>query len=131
MQVTSKVKVALIQDREGIIEEKVRIKIWIDKKDDVEKKYTVKTQDFIYRQIEDEDGHTTDSEQPLINRYAQPQEKTYFKTYEEYDSQRAGLLEMFPSDLTGSELDDYLLLCGLKVSLAQIPIYGLTGNDWE
>ncbi len=123
MKTTSTRKVILCQDREGVVEEYIQIQIHIEKKDDIAKNYVIKTQDFIIR----EDGGL----ESVKNRYGQNQEKYYYKTYEEYDTQKEQLLQAYPSDLTGSELDDYLLLMALKYNLTIEPIYGLNGEDWE
>lgn len=123
MKVTSKRKVVLCQDREGSVEEFIQIQIKQTKKDDDLKEYLFEARDFMLL----ENGILSD----VKNRYGESQIKTYHKTYAEYDAERASLLEMFPSDLTGSALDDYLLLMALMYSLKTNPIYGLIGEDWE
>jgi hypothetical protein len=123
MKVQSKQKITLINDREGVLKEKIQIEIFIEKKDDISKTYLIKTADNIVY----EDGGTI----PYNNRSGRPQEKRYIKTYEEYDQEKEFLKQTYPSELTGSELDDYLLQMGLMYNLSIDPIYGLEGDDWE
>lgn len=126
MKLTTTRKVVLLRDREGIVEEHVRININVAEKDDVNKIYKIKTFDsMVFNK-----GTEAESTTPVLNRYGQPQQKEYVKTYAEYDAQKAQLLQAFPSDLLGSELDDYLLLQGLKVNLMNDPVY-VDGNEWE
>lgn len=127
MKVTSTKKVILIQDREGVVEEFIQIAINVERKDDVAKIYHVKTADFMLLNK----GTENEAIQVLINRHGNAQEKSYEYPYAVYDGQKTALSQMFPTDLTGSELDDYLLLMALKVNLTTEPVYGLTGEDWE
>jgi len=127
MKVQSTRKVMLVNDREGLLEEFIQIKITQEKKDDETKSYIFRTEDSIVYNKGTENESTT----PLNNRYGQPQAKLYYKTYDEYDAEKQALLEAYPSELEGSELDDYLLLCALKYNLEINPIYGLTGAEWE
>jgi len=126
MQLTTTTKVPICTDREGIQEGYIRININVDKKDDISKTYTIKTFDSIVLNKGLENESTT----PKLNRYGQPQEKNYIKTYEQFDSEKEDLKEQFPSELIGSELDDYLLQKGLWVSLQNDPIY-VYGDQWE
>jgi hypothetical protein len=126
MQLTTAVKVLICTDREGEQWEHLRININVTKKDDVSKVYTIKTFDSIVLNK----GSDSESTTPKLNRYGQIQEKEYYKTYEEYDAEREALLLAFPSDLTGSELDDYLLQKGLWVNLQNDPVY-VEGTQWE
>jgi len=104
MQLTTTEKVLICTDREGEQREHLRININVTKKDDVSKIYTIKTFDSIVFN----EGTEFESTTPKLNRYGQIQEKEYFKTYAEYDSEREQLLQAFPSSLIGSELDDYV-----------------------
>ena len=121
MKVISTQKALLINDREGLLEEFIQIDIKQTNKDDVPKTYTFQTVDSIILNKDEENEST----QVFINRHGQPQVKTYTKTYEEYDEQKEILKQMFPSELVGSELDDYLLQMGLLYNLSIDPIYGV------
>ena len=121
MKVISTTKALLINDREGLLEEYVQIDITLVNKDDVLKEYTFRTVDSIVLN----NGKENESIQSLINRHGQPQIKEYKKSYAEYDEQKEMLSNYFPSDLKGSELDDYLLQCGLLYNLENDPIYGV------
>ena len=110
-------------DREGNETAKVAIDIWVERKDDLGREYHVMTRDkkvFF-------DG----SETEIRDRNGKIQTKEYIYTYEEYDAQKAALESMFPTELTGSDKDDYLLQSGLLVSLSQVPIYGIVGEIGE
>lgn len=121
MKVISKTKVHLHTGREGKVEEYVQIEIKQGEKDDVNKLYHFITNDLMVLNFGKED----ESYSPVINRSGQPQTKSYTKSYEEYDMQRQILSELYPSDLKGSDLDDYLLLMGLMYNLQSDPIYGV------
>jgi len=126
MQLTTTIKVLICTDREGEQWEHLRININVTKKDDVSKIYTLKTFDSIVLN----EGTEFESTTPKLNRYGQVQEKEYYKTYAEFDDQKAGLLVAFPSDLIGSDLDDYLLQKGLWVNLQSDPVY-VNGSQWK
>ncbi len=126
MQKTSTRKVLLCIDREGSIEEYIQVKIWQDKKDPDSRVYTIKTEDFIVRNL----GESNESREQIKNRYGNSQEKSYYISYDEYDAEKEQLLLIFSTDLEGSELDDFLLLKKLEMSLMLNPIYGLTGDEW-
>jgi hypothetical protein len=121
MKAISTQKVLLINDREGLLEEFIQIDITIDKKDDVAKTYTFKTVDSLVLNK----GLENESTQVFKNRHGVEQIKFYTKTYEEYDTQKELLKQAYPSELVGSELDDYLLLCGLLYNLEIDPVYGV------
>jgi len=121
MRAISTQKVLLINDRQGLLEEFIQIDITQVNKNDVSKTYTFQTVDSIVLNK----GEENEAVQIFKNRHGEPQIKTYTKTYDEYDYQKATLKEMFPSALEGSELDDYLLLCGLLYNLEVDPIYGV------
>lgn len=121
MKVISTKKAQLHTDREGKVEEFVQIEIFQGGKDDVNKMYTFHTVDMMVLNF----GEKNEELQPVINRYGQPQSKSYTKSYEEYDGQKQILSELYPSDLKGSELDDYYLLMGLLYNLQIEPIYGV------
>lgn len=122
MKVISTDRVVLCHDREGKLEEFVQIEITIEKKDDVSKTYQIKTVDSVVYNRDTENESTT----VFKNRYGQDQIKFYTKPYSEYDSEREILATMFPTELTGSEKDDYLLQMALLVNLQQDPIYNVT-----
>lgn len=126
MKVRSKRKVILCQDREGTVEEFIQINISVMKKDDELKEYLIETKDYIVLNA----GTGNEILSAVKNRYGDSQTKLYHKTYLEYDTEREQLIQLFPSELTGSELDDYLLVSGLLYSLEVNPIYGLTGSEW-
>lgn len=121
MKVISTQKVILINDREGLLEEYIQIDITQTGKDDVLKVYSFQTVDSLILNK----GEENESTQVFKNRHGSPQVKYYTKTYEEYDTQKEILKQLYPSELTGSELDDYLLLCGLLYNLSTDPIYGV------
>jgi len=127
MRVISTEDVNLLTDREGTVSGRIAIDIWVDRKDDLGREYHVMTRDRIIVDYSLE----TQSEKEIRNRTGAIQSKEYIYTYEEYDAQKLQLEEMFPTELTGSEKDDYLLQSGLLVNLAQVPVYGLIGNVGE
>ncbi|PWA05473.1 hypothetical protein [Flavobacterium laiguense] len=127
MKVISKEKVVLVNDRQGLLEEHIQIEITVERKDSVSKTYTIKTVDSIVLNK----GTENESTMSYFNRSGQVQEKIYTKTYAEFDEQKEILLSYFPSELTGSELDDHLLQMGLLYNLGTDPIYGLKGDQWE
>lgn len=119
MKAISKSKVVLHNDREGKLEEFIQIEITIDGKDSVNKTYSIKTVDSVVFNK----GEENESSTIFKNRYGQDQVKYYTKSYEEYDAEREILKQMYPTELTGSEKDDYLLQMALLANLVQDPIY--------
>lgn len=119
MKVISKEKIHLHTDREGKVEEFVIIEITQGAKDDENKLYHFHTRDMMLLNR----GTEEEREEVVINRFGVSQSKSYTRTYEEVDTHKEILKELFPTDLTGSELDDYLLLMGLMYNLQSDPIY--------
>ena len=68
-------------------------------------------------------GEENESYSPVINRYGQPQTKSYTKSYAEFDAEKEILKATYESELTGSELDDYLLQMGLLYNTVINPVY--------
>ena len=121
MKVISKTKAVLVNDREGTLEEFIQIEIKQTNRNAELKEYTFETTDTLVLNY----GTENESYQVHKNRHGQEQIKTYTKSYEEYDAQKELLLGAYPSDLKGSELDDYLLLCALLYNLKSDSIYGV------
>lgn len=121
MKVISKTKAVLVNDREGKLEEFIQIEIEYKGSDPDKKEHRFVTTDTLVLNY----GTENESYQIYKNRHGADEIKDHFKTYAEYDAQKALLLEAYPSDLTGSELDDYLLLCALLYNLTIDPIYGV------
>lgn len=121
MKVISKTKTILVNDREGKLEEFIQIEINQTYRDPERKEYTFETIDSLIFEPKTEN----ESAQVHKNRHGEAQIKSYTKSYEEYDSQKELLLKAYPSELIGSELDDYLLLCALMYNLQIDPIYGV------
>jgi hypothetical protein len=124
MKVITTEKVFLQIDREGELIEHVQIDLKITNKDDVSKIYTLEAIDSIVFNKDEENESST----ILMNRRGSPQIKTYTKTYAEYDEQREFLLSVYgeETNLTGSELDDFLLQKGLLYNLVSDNIYNGT-----
>lgn len=120
--------VEFLKDRDGSLVGKVRIYIKIGQRDPLSQTISIDTKDVRV----DENGE----EFPIFTREQNVQEKTYNYTYSEYDTQKAQLAEFYAQEiadlqLSGSQIDDYLLLKGLLISLTQNPIYGLTGEQYQ
>lgn len=126
MEKTSINKIRLRTDRNGVLEEHIRIKIWQQEKNPDTKTYTIRTEDYVVRNL----GTELESLELYKDNYGNDQIKLYHISYEDYELQKEQLLMIYPSELTGSELDDYLLLKKLEINLMVDPIYGLTGDDW-
>lgn len=126
MKVITTKKIFLQNDREGELREHVQIDLKIVNKDDVAKTYTLEAIDSIVLNKGEENESTT----VLRNRHGVSQSKIYQKTYAEYDEQKAVLLSIYgeETELTGSELDDFLLQKGLLYNLVSDNIYG---GVWE
>lgn len=119
MKAISKTKAILVNDREGKLEEFIQIEIKQTNRNAETKEYTFETTDSLVLNK----GTEFESYQIHKNRHGQEQIKSYTKSYEEYDAQKEMLLKAYPSELIGSELDDYLLLCALLYNLQIDPIY--------
>lgn len=126
MRVISTQNVNIISDREGILSGRIAIDIWVDRKDDLGKEYHIWTKDVLIIDY----GLETQFEQAIYNRNGSAQRKEYIKSYDEYDTEKVALENAYPTDLEGSEKDDYLLQSGLLYNLIIDPIYGLDGNQW-
>jgi hypothetical protein len=126
MIVRSTVEVFIQRDRTSEEKGFVEIEIIQTNKDDKNKEYTFQTSDKLV--IIDLLGN--ESYMPIIQKEYRSQVKTYSKSYAEYDAQKEQLSQMFPTELTGSEAEDYWLQMGLLYNLAVDPIYGLTGDQW-
>lgn len=122
MKVRSKIEVLIQKDRTSELKGMIEIEIKQTKKDDANQTYTFETRDWVVNGI---------TRTPILQLGNKSQQKIYTKTYAEYDGQKEQLSLAYPSVLTGSALDDYLLQMGLLYNLSIDPIYGLTGNDWE
>jgi hypothetical protein len=126
MRVISTVEVQTCIDRQGIDLHRLAIDILVLKKDDVLKVYYIETTDCrVY-----EYGTETQYEKLFYDKEGRVQRKTYLKSYVEYDAQKAQLSQIYPTELTGSEAEDYWLQMGLLYNLTVDPIYGLTGDQW-
>lgn len=126
MKVITKEKVFLCNDREGKVVEHVQIDFKLVSKDDVNKTYTFEAVDCIVY----DKGLETESVAILRNRHGNIQVKQYVKTYDEYDQQKEVLLSLYGEEttLTGSELDDFLMLKGLLYNLVSDNVYD---GVWE
>lgn len=114
MKIQSKTEVQVCHDREGVLSGKIQVEIFVDRKDAVNKRYEIREVDSIVLE--------NDAVSVLKNRYGQPSEKTYTKTYEEFDAVIKAMRLKYPSELLGSDLEDYLL----KMSLFDgIDLYGV------
>jgi len=127
MKVRSTVDVLIKRDRTGILEGKIEIEIVQTHKDDANKLYSFQTSDKLI--VIDSEGNET--YHPILGISTNSQSKTYTKSYADYDTQKAQLAQMFPTELTGSEAEDYWLQMGLLYNLTIDPIYGLTGDQWQ
>lgn len=126
MKVRSTIEKVIKEDRISQQKGFIEIEIIQTEKDDINKIYIFETSD---KGISiDEKGVETYF--PIIQMENNSQFKRYIKTYAEYDYEKEQLSQMFPTDLTGSEADDYWLQMGLLYNLSIDPIYGLTGEQW-
>lgn len=126
MKVITTEKVFLQNDRDGKLIEHVQIDLRVTSKDDVNKVYTLEAIDSIVY----DKGLENESIAVLRNRHGVPQVKNYQKSYAEYDQQKEVLLSLYgeETELTGSELDDFLLQKGLLYNLVSDNIYD---GQWE
>lgn len=144
--VISTKEVTVLHDREGEVKGFIRIGIKISDRDTQNKELKIFTKDTRVIKglvdILDEEGVKIGEEIqeldefPIFNRAQKAQEKTYSKSYEEYNAQKAALSTMYADEiaeleLEGLELEDFLLIKALMISLTVDPIYGLTGADFE
>jgi len=128
MRVISTTDVTTMTDRTGSNTGRIAIDIWVDRKDDDGKEYHIWTRDILILDY----GLETQRETPIYKiENGSTQRKEYIKTYAEYDSTRVQLDAAYPTELTGSEKEDWLLQSSLLASLSTDPIYGLTGAQWN
>ena len=130
MKVISKQDIDIQIDREGTLSGRVVIDIWVSRKDDTSSEYHVQTKDWLIIDY----GLETQQWKEIRSRDGAIQTKEYIYSYTTYDAQKDALEGMFPTILTGSAKDDYLLQSALLVSLSDVPIYnkiGTVGEHWE
>lgn len=106
MKVISKNKVLLHNDREGKVEEYVEIRIKQMERDSENKIIHFETKDFqvLNKGIQNESFK--------LNKNSQSGQECIIhskKTFAEFKAQKKSLLLLFPTELTGDELDDYIL----------------------
>jgi len=119
MKLTSTQKSLLHNGRKGLIEEFIQIEI--TKKVNENQTYTITAVDsIVYNR-----GEENESTQQIYNPDGSEAKNSYNFTYAEFDAQENQLKAMFPSELTGSALRDYLLIQGALLQLQSDPIYGV------
>lgn len=120
MNLISTTKVLLQNDRNGLFEEFIQIEVNYVPESDV-KRYRFDVKDFalLNKDLENE------SKQSIYDRNGGEVRRTYYKTYAEFDGMVEQLKQLFPSELTGSELQDFLVAQGSLLQLQQEPIYGV------
>lgn len=133
MKIRSTKDLPYAADRSGIKRGIIEIDLTITNKDDVNKIYTLKAVDYL---ILPEGSVTVTPYPPMMGMMSMVGkqfifEKTYLKTYAEYDAQREYLKTLDASGLVGSELDDKLLQDALLYSAMTDTVYESTHEDWE
>jgi len=106
MKVISKNKVLLHNDREGKVEEFLEIRIKQMERDSENKIIHFETKDFQVL------NKGTQNESFKLNKNSQSGQECIVnskKTFAEFKAQKKALLLLFPTELTGDELDDYVL----------------------
>lgn len=129
--VISTIPVTILQDRDGDITGNIRITIKVADRLPDSDEIRIFTKDTLVKNIDTDDV----SEQIIFNRIQVAQEKYYSVSYSDYDLQKEQLLQVFADEITelgisGSKIDDFLLIKKLLISLDENPIYGLTGAQW-
>lgn len=139
MKIRSTKTVTIFKDRISDLTGYVEIEIKQTQKDDVSQQYTFETNDvLIVVTPEGENRH------PITQTSTGSQTKKFFKSYAEYEGQKAALSQMFPNtnNMNPSEYDDYLLQMGLLLNICLDPIYTddllggefiggqIVGSDW-
>jgi hypothetical protein len=122
MKVRSNIPLPYKADRLGIRRAIIEVDFRITNKDDIRKEYHLTATDYAIDAV-------LDPMYPDGRRVIET--KSYVKSYQEYDAQKAYLLSIDTSGLTGSELEDKLLQDALYYSLQSDPIYESVGSNWE
>lgn len=121
MKIQSKTKVVIANDRQGKEEEFIQIKIKQAGRDSEAKEYTFETKDFLVL------NKGTENESFQVNKDRNGNECVYryVKTFAKFKQQKAALKALYPTSLTGDDLDDYLLRLVLLDDVTNAGCYGV------
>jgi hypothetical protein len=120
MNLISKTPIVLQDWRDGAIEGYVQIEINDFKEDNLERVRFEVVDKLIRNKDTNQETSTT-----LHNLEGAEMRRVYYKTYDEFDTERAYLKSLFESDLSGIKLTNYLITKGSLKQLEQVPIYKL------
>jgi len=121
MKVISKTKAILVNDREGKLEEFIQIRIKQTDRNSETREFTFETKDILVLNK----GLENESFQVHKNRNGDECIYYHKKTFAQYKQQKAALKLLYPTTLTGDDLDDYLLQLVLLDDVTKAGYYGV------
>lgn len=105
MKIISKTKAILVNDREGKLEEFIQIRIKQTDRNSETREFTFETKDILVL------NKGLENESFQVHKNRNGDECIYYnkKTFAQFKQQKAALKLLYPTTLTGDDLDDYLL----------------------
>lgn len=121
MKIQSKTKALLVNDRGGKLEEFIQIRIKQTDRNSELKELTFETKDILVL------NKGTQNESFQVHKDRNGRECVYYakKTFAEFKAQRKSLLLLYPTALTGDDLDDYVLQLILLDDVTKAGYYGV------
>lgn len=121
MKIISKTKAILVNDREGKLDEFIQIRIKQTDRNSETREFTFETKDILVLNK----GLENESFQVHKNRNGDECIYYHKKTFAQYKQQKAALKLLYPTTLTGDDLDDYLLQLVLLDDVTKAGYYGV------
>lgn len=121
MKIISKIKVILVNDRQGKLEEFIQIRIKQTDRNSETREFTFETKDILVLNK----GLENESFQVHKNRNGVECVYYHKKTFSQYKQQKAALKALYPTALIGDDLDDYLLQLVLLDDVTKAGYYGV------
>lgn len=121
MKIQSKTKALLVNDRHGKVEEFIQIRIKQTERNSETREFTFETKDILVLNK----GSETESFQVHKDRNGNECVYHYAETFAQYKQRKAALKLLYPTTLTGDDLDDYLLQLVLLDDVTKAGYYGV------
>ena len=121
MKIISKTKAILVNDRQGKLEEFIQIRIKQTDRNSETREFTFETKDILVL------NKGLENESFQVHKDRNGSECIYYhkKTFAQYKQQKAALKLLYPTTLTGDDLDDYLLQLVLLDDVTKAGYYGV------
>ena len=121
MKIQSKTKALIVHDRQGRIEEFIQIRIKQTDRNSETRELTFETKDILVL------NKGAQNESFQVHKDRNGRECVYYKkkTFAEFKTQKKAILLLYPTALTGDDLDDYVLQLMLLDDVTKAGYYGV------